>query len=179
MQIKQFRLSYIVVIILIGVLVFGLGFTSYSRSVPVHVYQVYIDGEKIGIVKDDKDFDLYINKKQEDIKKKYKVDKVYMPNGVNIKSVTMYNPKIDTNEEIYQTVVKMKQFTIKGTVITINDKEQEGYETKYIYTINEDVFDKAIDELIRSFVEEEEYNSYLESSVPILIIVAPFFIASL
>ena len=47
MQIKQFRLSYIVVIILIGVLVFGLGFTSYRRRVPIRVYQVYIDGEKI------------------------------------------------------------------------------------------------------------------------------------
>ena len=71
MQIKQFRLSYIIVIILIGVLVFCLGFTSYSRRVPIKVYQVYIDGDKIGIVKDDKAFDLYINKKQEDIKKKY------------------------------------------------------------------------------------------------------------
>ena len=164
MQIKQFRLSYIIVIILIGVLVFGLGFTSYSRRVPVRVYQVYIDGEKIGIVKDDKEFDVYINKKQEDIKKKYKVDKVYMPNGVNIKSVTMYNPKIDSNEEIYQRIVNMKQFTIKGTVITINDKEQEGYEAKYIYTLNKDIFDKAIDELIRSFIDEEKYESYLDSS---------------
>ena len=65
MQIKQFRLSYIIVIILIGVLVFGLGFTSYRRRVPVRVYQVYIDGEKIGIVNDDKEFDKYINEKEE------------------------------------------------------------------------------------------------------------------
>ena len=58
----------------------------------------------------------------------------------------------------------MKQFTIKGTVISINDKEQEGYETKYIYTTAKEVFDKAIDELIRSFIDEEKYESYLESS---------------
>ena len=164
MQNRQFRLSYIIVIILIGVLVFGLGFTSYSRRVPVSVYQVYIDGEKIGIIKDDKKFDEYINGKEESIKKKYKVDKVYMPNGVTIKAVTMYNPKIDTDEEIYQKIVKMKQFTIKGTVITIDNEEQADYETKYIYTLNKDIFDQAIDELIRSFVNEEDYDAYMASS---------------
>lgn len=164
MQIKQFRLSYIIVIILIGVLVFGLGFTSYRRRVPVRVYQVYIDGEKIGIVNDDKEFDKYINEKEEAIKDKYKVDKVYMPNGVVIKGVTMYNPKIDSNEDIYQRIVKKKQFTIKGTVITIDNKEQEDYQAKYIYTLNKEIFDDAIDELIRSFVEEEEYDAYMTSS---------------
>ena len=68
MRNKQFKLSYFIVIVLIGVLVFGLGFTSYSRRVPREVYQVYIDGEIIGTVSDDKDFEAYINDKQEAIK---------------------------------------------------------------------------------------------------------------
>ena len=64
MRNKQFKLSYFIVIVLIGVLVFGLGFTSYSRRVPREVYQVYIDGEIIGTVSDDLEFEDYINKKQ-------------------------------------------------------------------------------------------------------------------
>ena len=69
MQNKQFRLSYLVVIILIGVLVCYLGFTSYRRNVPRDLYQVYVDGKVIGIIESEEDFDNYINKKQEDIKK--------------------------------------------------------------------------------------------------------------
>ena len=163
MQNKQFRLSYVIVIILIGVLVFGLGFTKYSRRVPKEVYQVYIDGQVIGSVEDEEEFDKYINKKEEAIKKKYGVDKVYMPNGVVIKAVTSYNAKVDSNEEIYKKIVDLKQFTIMGTVITINNNEQEGYQTKYIYTLNKEIFDEAIDELIRSFVDIEQYEDYLLS----------------
>lgn len=163
MQNKQFRLSYVIVIILIGVLVFGLGFTKYSRRVPKEVYRVYIDGQVIGSVEDEEEFDKYINKKEEAIKKKYGVDKVYMPNGVVIKAVTSYNAKVDSNEEIYEKIVDLKQFTIMGTVITINNNEQEGYQTKYIYTLNKDIFDEAIDELIRSFVNIEQYEDYLLS----------------
>ena len=163
MRNKQFRLSYVIVIVLIGVLVFGLGFTSYSRMVPKDVYQVYIDGQVIGIVEDDEEFDEYINKQEEAIKKKYGVDKVYMPNGVVVKTVTTYNTKINSNEEVYQRIVKLKQFTIKGTVITIKNEEQEDYQTKYIYTLDKAIFDEAIDELIRSFVDEEQYEAYMAS----------------
>ena len=161
MQNKQFRLSYIIVIVLIGVLVFGLGFTSYRRKVPVEVYQVYIDGKMIGTVANEEAFDEYINQKQDAIKEKYGVDKVYMPNGVTIKAVTTYDSNTDTNEEIYQRIVNLKQFTIKGTMITIDNVEQEDYETKYIYTLNKEIFDEAVVQLIRSFVEEEEYEAYM------------------
>jgi len=164
MKNKQFRLSYIMVIILIGGLVFFMGFTSYRKNVPREVYQVYIDGKVVGIVLDKLDFENYINKKEEAIKKKYGVDKVYMPNGVTIKSVTTYNPKIDSNEDIYNRIVKLKQFTIMGTIITISDNDDESYKSKHIYTLNKDIFDKAVDDLIRSFVDEESYESYLTSS---------------
>lgn len=164
MQNKGFRVSYIIVIVLIGLLVFGLGFKSYRKEVPKEVYQVYIDGEVVGTVASEEDFDSYINQKEESIKKKYGVDKVYMPNGVIIKAVTTYDSKIDTNEEVYQRIVKLKQFTIKGTIITIQNEEIEDYETKYIYTLNKDIFDKAVTELIRSFVDVEQYEAYMGST---------------
>lgn len=164
MRNKQFRLSYVIVIILIGVLVFGLGFTSYRRNVPEEVYQVYIDGQLIGTVKNEEEFDEYINQKQDTIKKKYGVDKVYMPKGVTIKAVTTYSSKINTNEEIYQRIVNLKQFTIKGTIITISNEEVKDYETKYIYTLNKEIFDDAVTELIQSFVDEDEYEAYMNGT---------------
>ena len=161
---NKFRVSYFIVIILSGILVFGLGFTTTSKDNPVDVYRVYIDGEVVGTVRDKDDFDKYINIKEEAIKKHYGVDKVYMPEGVTIKKVTTYENKIDTNEEVYKKLVDLKQFTIEGIVITIKNKEVEDYKTKYIYTLNKEIFDESVIELIKSFVSDEDYTNYMNST---------------
>ena len=112
MESKQFRVSYVIVIILLGMLVFGLGFTSFQRMTPIQVFQVYIDGEVIGVVSSKVEFENYINQQEEAIKKKYDVDKVYMPNGVMIKSVTTYNSKIDTNGDVYKKIAKKVGYVV-------------------------------------------------------------------
>ena len=163
-MLNKFRVSYIIVIILISLLVFGLGFTNVSRNVPQEVYKVYVDGEVIGTVRDKYSFDNYINQKEDAIKKKYGVDKVYMPNGVTIKSVTTYDKEINTDYEVYKSLVKLKQFTIKGTVITIRNKKVKDYKTKYIYVLNKNIFDEAVVSLIKSFVSDDQYDAYISSS---------------
>ncbi len=161
---SHFRASYILVTILIGILVFALGFTHYSTKNPQNVYQIYIDGEIIGTVRSKTGFEEFINKKEEAIKKKYGVKKVEVPNGVMIKEVTTYNNNIDSNEEVYKRIVKKKQFTIKGVAITIKNKNEKNYKTKYIYVLNKKIFDDAITQLIKSFVDEDDYKSYMEST---------------
>ena len=161
---NRFRVSYILVIILLGILVFALGFTHYSTKNPQNVYQIYIDGEIIGTVESKTGFEEFINKKEEAIKKKYGVKKVEVPNGVMIKEVTTYNKNIDSNEEVYKRIVKKKQFTIKGVAITIKNKKEKNYKTKYIYVLNKKIFDDAITQLIKSFVNEDDYKSYMEST---------------
>lgn len=161
---KGFRISYIIVILLVGGLSFYLGFIHYSNQVPQSLYQVYIDGEMIGMVKNQTDLENYINQKEDAIKKKYKVNKVNMPKSVTIKNVTTYNKKIDTNEEIYKKIIKKNQFTIKGTMITIKDKNDKDKSPKYIYTLNKKIFDDAIVDLIKSFVSDEEYTAYMNST---------------
>ena len=136
MQNNRFKLSYIIVIILVGILVFGLGFTSYSNKEPITVYKVYIDGEIIGTVSSKEEFNNYINQKEQLVKDKYGVDKVYMPNGVTLKKVTTYDKKIDSNDTVYHEIIKLKPFTIKGVVITIDNKEVDP--------IYEDVLEFAI-----------------------------------
>lgn len=161
---NKFRISYIIVIIIVSVLIFCLGFTVNGKNNPIDVYKVYIDGEIVGTISDKNEFDLFINKKEESIKKKYGVSKVYMPDGVTIKKVTTYNRSVDSNEEVYKRIVKMKQFTIQGVVITIKNKEVENYETKYIYALNKEIFDEAIEKLIKSFVSDDDYTNYMNST---------------
>ena len=162
---KNFRISYYIIIFLVGILAFGLGFTSYNNNEPSEVYNVYVDGEIIGTIKDKDSFEKYINDKESSVMKKYRVNKVYMPNGVTIKKVITYNNKVDSNDYIYNKMVKLKQFTIKGIVITISSKTgDDGYETKKIYTTSKRVFDDALVSLIKSYVSDKDYNDYMNSS---------------
>ena len=188
MRNERFSISYIIVIIIVGVLTFGLGFVSFSNLTPIEVYKVYIDGKMIGTLASKDDFDDYINNNEEVIKEKYGVDKVYVPNGVIVKKVITYDNKVDSNEDVYEKIVNLKQFTIKGTIITIKKSDEEfatgsvknelfeigGNSLEddvndsddnniYIYVVDKDIFDEAIVKLIKSFVDEEEYNKYINS----------------
>lgn len=161
---NQFKLSYIIVIVLVGILVFGLGFTSYRNQEPITVYKVYMDGEIIGTVSSKEEFNNYINQKEQQVKNKYGVDKVYIPNGVTLKKVTTYDKNIDSNDKVYHKIMELKPFTIKGIAITIDNNEVEDYEKKQVYVLNKKIFDDAITNLIKSFVDEEEYKNYIKST---------------
>ena len=59
-------------------------------------YQVYLDGEKIGLIESkDKLYDL-INEEQVSIKEEYQVDQVYPPKGFNIIKTRTYDEKVST-----------------------------------------------------------------------------------
>ncbi|MEE3342484.1 MAG: peptidoglycan DD-metalloendopeptidase family protein [Bacilli bacterium] len=160
---NQFRISYIISILLIASFLVLLGFVNDDNKEPIKVYNVYLKGDIIGVVKDKKSFEEYINNKEKYIKKKYNVDKVFMPNGVVIKKMTTFDKKVDTNAEVYKKIIKMKQFTIKGTVITITNKVDKKKVNK-IYVLNKEIFDDALEELIKSFVDNDSYKSYMEST---------------
>lgn len=161
---NSFKISYIISIILIALVLCFIGITKYSTNVPNEVYNVYLDGDIIGTIKSKEDFEKYINDKEDSIKKKYKVDKVYTPNGVVIKKVTTYKNNIDSNQDIYAKITALKQFTIKGTQITITKKEEKNTKTEKIYTLNKEIFDEALTKLIKSFVSDDNYKAYMEST---------------
>lgn len=151
--------------------IFILGFKLTSNKTPEEVYMVYLDGKKIGTVKSKEDFEKYINKQEEKLKEKYKVDKIYTPKGVEIKKVVTYNKHFDSNESIYNILVEKQNFTVRGTIINIekekeNDSEKKETETETI-TINvtsKDIFDESVVDLIKSFIDEKEYNAFMESN---------------
>ena len=113
--------------ILLGVLMF-FGFNnleSYDTATPI--YQVYLDGEKIGLITSKQDLYSMINKEQVEIKDQYKVDQVYPPKGFKIIRMNTYDKEITSTEKIYDSIKDDKEFTVKGYTITIKSKEEGKY----------------------------------------------------
>lgn len=128
-------------------------------------YQVYLDGEKIGLIESkDKLYEL-INEEQIAIKEEYHVDQVYPPKGFNIIKTRSYDEELSTIKDVYEQIKEEKNFTIKGYTITIKS-ETEGVEPVYIYVLDDTIFEKAAKNIVHTFVGEERYNAYLTNTQP-------------
>ena len=125
-------------------------------------YNVYLNGEIIGVI-DNKD-ELYnlINEKQQDIKDKYHVSNVYPPNTLKVLDNYSYVDKIDSALNIYEKIEKNGDFTIYGYEVKVtnidNDKEFN------IYVLDKNVFYDAVKQFVLSFVDEKDYNDYINGT---------------
>ena len=157
---NKYSVSLIVFLLITTLSIFLLGFKSKDKGIPQEVYNVYLDGSLIGTIESKDSFKEFINAKEEVIKNKYKVENVYTPNGVEIKEEITYKPKISTNEEIYNKIIKKKYFTIKGVEINIKDDDK----TTTLNVLSKKIFDEAITNTIKAFVNVEEYNNYINGT---------------
>lgn len=151
--------------ILISTLLTISFFTSESYSNPNSVYQVYLDGNKIGLI-DSKD-DLYdlINTEQTEIKDSYKVDQVYPPKGFKIVEKKTYDENLISIEDVYDSIKDTKTFTIKGYTITIKP-DVEGSVPKYIYVLDDEIFKTAVNNVIETFIGKTRYEQYKNNTQP-------------
>ncbi len=154
-----------IVTIVMGILL-GVDFLHQEKiEKPSFVYQVYLDGEKIGLIESrDELYDL-INKEQVEIKNKYKVDQVYPPRGFKLIKKMTYDEKLSTAEEIYNYIKDKKPFTIKGYTITVKKKDSQA-EPTYINVIDNNLFDKSVTNIINTFIGEERYKQYTDKTQP-------------
>jgi len=152
-------LPIFVVLILMVIILFITGFTSKKSEVIQNVYQVYLDGEKIGIISSKKELEDYINKQQSILKNKFDVKNVYVPKGLDIKEYNTYNEKIDSIQSIYNKIHKEKPFTLKGYVIKIKSSD----DTKTIYSLDKDIFTNALKKAMLTFVDKDQYQLYLDN----------------
>lgn len=151
--------------ILFGIILFLAFFFEESTSEANSIYQVYLDGEKIGLINSKDELYSLINKEQIEIKDEYKVEQVYPPKGFQIIKKNTYDEKLSTVEEIYDSIKSEKEFTIKGYTITIKS-ETEGVEPIYIYVLDQEVFKEALNNVVKTFVGEERYKQYLDQTQP-------------
>lgn len=125
-------------------------------------YNVYLDGEIIGIVDSKEVLEKYINEEQKELKEKYNIDYVYLPQGLFVEQYMGYSKNISSSKEIYNKIKDEKPFTIKGYVVTIN-KEEEPIK---INILNRKDFEKSIENTVKAFISEKEYNDFISSNIP-------------
>lgn len=165
-KIKNIILSTIFTIALGALLAINYYFESNikdSIEIPNKIYQVYLDGEKIGIIKSKNELYNLINEEQSEIKNEYKVNQVYPPKGFQIISKNTYDEELSTVKEVYDYIKDEKQFTIKGYTITIKSDDEEE-PTKYIYVLDKNVFEEAVKNVAKTFVSEERYDEYINGT---------------
>ena len=159
------KLLEVLTIIILSGIVCILGYKKDITKIPNYYYQVYLDDEVLGVIKDKNALEKYIDTKGKNIKEEYEVDKVYAPNGLQIKRILTYNDKLDSVESVYRKLTKLKPFTIKGYRFTIKRTNEEGkIEQKYVYTTSKEIFKEAIDNTMKTYIGVDEYEAYASDS---------------
>ena len=167
------------IIFMIAAVLLSAGFTLISKDNNFYgateAYRVYLNGNSMGLVKSDKELYDYINTAQEALKRAYNVDKIYAPEGLEVKKEMTYSNLITPTKEIYDKIVKNNAFTIEGYAITMTKKDIESetndsgkkdtyVEKTTIYVLDLDMFKRSVDSVVKSFVGSEAYEKYLNNS---------------
>lgn len=157
---------YLLLISILLINLFAVGYKKLEQE-PQTVYRVYLKGKSIGLIKSKKALEEYIDKEQEHLKKKYKVDKVYIPDDLDIVKEITYNKKIATTKAIYEKIQDKTPFTINGYAIVIKGLKTQNNEGKKIttkdqtiYVLDRKVFTNSLEKAIKSFVKEEDYENF-------------------
>lgn len=159
---------------LISVCIISVLLTSSYRkaTIPHDYYEVYLDGNLVGVVKSKTELENYIDRNNQIYKEKYGVDRIYSPNGLSIEKKLTYNSKVSSVEEIYNTIQQQRPFTIKGYQFTINATIQENKKTvnkqTKIYVTENKIFDDAVVMLFKTYLGTDKYQAYIdETQTPI------------
>ena len=158
------NLFFIIIAAIISSSIFFVGYTN--KTNPKNLYRVYLSGKTIGYINSKKKLEDYIDVKEAEIKSKYNVDNVYAPKNLNVVNEITYNKKISSIEEIYNIIKEQAPFTISGYTINIKGVEEIN-ETSKTYTddvvinvLDKSIFEEAVNQIIKVFVDEKDYNKY-------------------
>ena len=157
------NLISIMVAVISCVIIFGVGFINRENDNPAKVYQIYLDGEKLGMIDNKEALYSLINKEQKAIKKNYNVDKVYPPKGFDIMEYSTYDRNVTSVEAVYNKIKNEKEFTIKGYTITLK-KDADDYKPIYIYVLDKSVFEESLNNIITTFVDKGRYKAYINGT---------------
>jgi len=156
-------------VLILSSIVFLLGFNTKTNLEPKYLYQVYLDDQVLGVIESKNELEEYIDSQGSTLKEKYNVDKVYAPEGLEIRKIITYDSHIDKIEDVYEKLAELKPFTISGYQFTIKKEvETEDGETvtenTVVYVTDDSIFETAIENTIFSFIGEDIYKSYKEGT---------------
>lgn len=152
------KIIYVIIglfVLFFGCLPFMSNGMSSSRN-PYTYYRVYYDGELLGTIKSEDELLKYINDNNSAFKEKYGVDNIYKPNNLIIKSYKTYEGLVDDTYSVYKKIEALASFTLKGYEFLISGSDS----SESVYVLDESVFSSAIDTVIKTFVDGEEYENY-------------------
>ena len=147
------------ILIIISLCIFFMGYNYKVSADPNIYYQVYLNGKSLGIIQSKTELEKYIDKKNNEFKKKFGVKTIYAPNGLEIKKLETYKGTTSTVKEVYDTIEKTDPFTIKGYQFIIKAKDENSKDV-VIYTLSKKIFNQAVESTIKTFVGEEQYTNY-------------------
>ena len=163
------KIPNILLIIVIGLSLPLL--TAFKNPEPKTLYRVYLKGKSIGLIESKTALENYIDKRQNKIKEKFNVDKVYMPEDLDIVKEITFDDNISSIQSIYKKIENISPFTIKGYEITINGVDSQAVdgtkikgEKQKIYVLDKKIFKKAVDNVVHSFVSDEDYENYANNT---------------
>lgn len=146
------------------------------NTTPKQLYRVYLGGKSIGLIESIEELENFIDEKQTELKEKYNVSKVYVPNDLDVIQEITYNEKTSTVEEIYNKIQGEKgaeSFTIDGYKIVIHGIEKTSEDgtdqttsDQTIYVLDKDIFISAVTKTIQLFVNETDYNNFINDTQP-------------
>ncbi len=156
-------------LITIGILLVSLVCTvgfSVKLTAPKTVYRVYLKGKSLGLIESKKELEEYIDTRQQLIKEKYGVNKVYAPEDLDIVKEITFNSDITSVNKIYKKIENESPFSIRGYKITIKNVKSTEHHTetdegnKIVYVLDKNVFTDSIQSAVKSFISEENYNAF-------------------
>ena len=159
--------------ILFSGLLFFCGMDKRVVGSPLEAYQVYLDGEKIGLINSKEELLTLIDTEQSEIKKSYGVDKVYPPSGLDIKKVYTYNDDVVSSTEIYDKIKDIEPFTIEGYTATVtytekkinNDGEvEEDRHPVHLFMLDKKIFEESLYNTAVAFIGTENLTRYEEGT---------------
>lgn len=162
--IKQI-LMYVTAIGISLALTLFVNFSSKFSLTPKEVYKVYLDGKEIGNINNKTELEDYIDNEQKDIKDKYNVKKVYVPQGVDIQKCNTYEKEVLTAKQVHNIIKEEKPFTIKGYKITIKPLTEEDKKI-VINVLDKDMFDRSIRTVLEAFVSADQISNFESDTQP-------------
>ena len=170
--------NYLSIILAVIISLCCLYFEGSNENInnPIEAYRVYVEGVDIGLIESRDELEEYINNKQEALRTKYNVSKVYIPNDIDIVKDITYEDNLVSVEEIYNKISVISPFTIKGYTVTIDKTNSSEYLLEYteestkekILTfniLNKDVLEESVQNVILAFVTNEEYDDFKNDKV--------------
>ena len=150
---KSIAIFIIVIVAAISIL---LGFNISKRYSPNTYYKIYLDDKYIGMIESISDVEYYIDNNNNEIKEKYNVKEVFVPENFRSQKVVTFDNTLTTIEDMYNKIKEQASFTISAYEYKIDD---DGNITT-VNVINEEIFKEGMEKTIETFVGEKDYESY-------------------